>query len=225
MAHSQIIDADRKEINREIIRQEIAKEQFTNWANLQAENSEYLDGTIADPTNALARLGRPLTATQLEGKLKKLNPALEFIWEYGAIRVPRRVVCVVEQGIRKELFPFEAGLMPERSVMVPVRKEIPDATHFSRSAGVLAHLNRRDAPKSEFVPGTGLVWDTRDNTPFGFKQVTIPWSEKIRGWRTVVLRLIILGLLQPASVARTFGDDYTPEWAAGLGKRDIKRPW
>lgn len=59
----------------------------------------------------------------------------------------------------------------------------------------------------------------------GMKKIVHPWGEFMRGYRTILLRLVIDRYISPAQAETTFLRDQTPEWAAGMGHHAKSRPW
>lgn len=200
----------------EYLRREAEEDRFRAWVNLETINSMYLADERYDPTNAPARLGRPMSSSDLESVLSRLNPSLRFIW--GGLNTSKKWLArALPDGSLERLFPYEAGIMPERSIMSRKRLEVPDPSVLRPGpTGFMGHIERSDVPD-----GTGAP----DGPAPGFRYVDVPWREEVRGWRTVVLRLIVLGLISPADAERAFGHDQTPEWSSRVLGHDARRPW
>lgn len=75
-------------------------------------------------------------------------------------------------------------LMPEYSVWTEKAKEVPIIYDGTISL---------DAPATE--------------------EVAIPWNEDVRGWRTVLLRLVTLGYVPLAKIEKKFGKPERASWA------------
>ncbi len=199
-------------------KKEKQREQMAAWVEQQTKNSIFLEDEKTNPANALARIGKAMLAGELEGKLKKLNSSLHF--EYNSFNSTKKMIYLVDRRGKTPLFPYEAGVMPERSIMntkeemVPV-EDIYESTTFK--------MNRKDLGKQ--------TWDEKkqefvSDTPNPYlRKVLIPWSEKTRGWRTILIKLVIAGAITPKQAEDTFGSHNTREWQNSLGKAKHNLPW
>lgn len=214
-----VFDSTSLERQRRALLRELEEERFRTWVNLETQNSVFLLDERTDPTNTLARLGKPMTTEVLEEKLRRINPNLRFF--YNRFNSTKKWCALYDPGEKKlvKLFPYEAGLMPERSIMSRRVLDVPD-THLPS----VPHIERADLPDYEYIPGKGEFFDPSRPLP-GFRRVEVPWREEVRGWRTVVLRLIVLGVIPATAAEKVFGPDDTPEWAGHMGKREKTRPW
>jgi hypothetical protein len=185
----------------------------------------YLDDPSTDPTNAPARFGRAMSASELENKLAKLNPKLRFLYPDLSLNPSKKVLAIEHpDGSLEKLFPYESGIMPERSIMSRKVLDVPDSRLIGKtSTGAMFHIDRRDLPPHE-ITRTGVEFDPSVPLP-GFRRVSVPWREEVRGWRTVLLRLIAMRLISPEGAERVFGSDNTPEWKGSTGKGRKERPW
>lgn len=189
------------------------KADLQEWVKNQTANAIWLNND-QNPTNVMRQMGRPLTAAQFEAKLKRILPNMHT--EFNFFRPDKKALYVVDRRGKNYVCPYESGLMSEHSILAQKDEEVWDGTTF--------HIDRRDMPKGEWVPGEGWQFDPRDKRP-GMKTVTQPWHEVMRGWRTVLIYLVKEGYLSPAIVEREFDSDDRPEWAGQMGKRPITRPW
>jgi hypothetical protein len=155
-----------------------------------------------------------MTSEALEAKLSLLDPNFRFDPVPGKFTHKR--LCYLKGGEKEIVCLYEVGLMPEHSIMKVMEKEVWDQT--------VSHLNRADMPKGEYIPGRGWVFDPTVTRP-GYKRVKVPWGEERRGWRTVLLKCIVSGILTPTAVESVFSTDDRAEWAGHLGRHPITRPW
>lgn len=185
--------------------------------------SVWVDDDKEDPTNTLARLGTPMTNVELEARIRKMAPNLlfenhpenkarkaviSFASQAGiphSWMTPKRCAYLVKpSGEKQFLFAFEAGIMPEYSIL----------RRISRLSwnGKTTHIERADL---------------KGSTPPGMRVLNLPWREEVRGWRTVLLRLVECGILTLEQVESSFGPGKTRSWASKLGKRSRAEgtPW
>jgi hypothetical protein len=137
------------------------------------------------PVNDLqAQLGKPLTSQQVQDKLKQANPNLIFERSIAYpeltgvyLKTWERNATGALQEIKKHLFGMESGIMPEFSVRHITRKRVPNPELFGRKEA------------------------TRE----------VDWIEvetflaETRGWRTVLVRLLHMGLINRWHVEKHFG--------------------
>ncbi len=176
------------------------------WIKDQEANCICADTlTENNPTDILSRIGKPMQATALEAKLKVLNPSLCFQWnEFNSTK--KAMYRSTPKG-PEYLFPYDSGLMPERSIMAVEEEMIPDAAVFQ----------------------PGFVLDRKEfkadgSNPYS-RKVKKVWNERQRGWRTVLLKLVRCGALTVTQVETTFGSANTREWQGHLGKAPVTTPW
>lgn len=198
------------------------------WVKNELANAIFLNDPY-DPTNAAARWGRAMSSDEVEKRIKKLVPDAKF--HVNPRNLSKKYMTVENRGT---VLVYENGRIPERSIMSRVLKETMDPSILRKGK---FHIERADLPKHEVVPhvvtangdvfheGLGhTIWDPSRPIP-GMIRTEIPWSEAIRGWRTMLAKLVKDGLTTPAAAEREFGSDNTPEWAGAMGKRDKSRPW
>jgi hypothetical protein len=152
--------------------------------------------------NLLAQMGNPLASEEVQRRLKKCNSALHFI------RSPQfpeltGVYLILDEwehdgssGFRKKLrhlFGMESGIMPEFTVRHVTKKKVPNPEllgqggHFERGGKFVT----TDTPKRE------VDWVEVET-----------YAGETRGWRTVLVRLLHMGLIGRADVEQYFG--WTP---------------
>jgi hypothetical protein len=164
---------------REMRARALADDLKSNEVTVEADN-----GT--DITNAIAQMGKPLSAETVIEKLKKCNSRLYFERAksdpslYGIyLQDPTGTVYVNPQGevlILKHICGMEAGIMPEFTVIHKVKKKIANPDILGKDAG-------RDVP-----------WKVVDT-----------YGGQTRGWRTVLVRLLHAGLITRGDVEKHFG--------------------
>ena len=196
---------------------EAYREQVIAWARLEEANCSLLLDPDTDPTFIPRRLGRTMTHEELERKIKKLVPAMQFVSGPGTqILNTKKMILLGPDGQERWSCIYNIGVIPERSICARMQKDVLDLSKVVYS--------RADLPKYEFVPGEGYVWDP--TTPaMGFKRVDIPHREIKRGWRTILLRMIVEDVLPLAAIERVFGSDNTPNWQQHTGKKDWRLPF
>lgn len=169
-------------------------EKKLQWAKENEAHNIYLEDENISPANAASQLGRPLSSHQLENILTKLNPNL--IFEYNWWNPGMKAMYIPEKGEKKYLLSYHV-FMPEHSVMKQKEETVIDYEQLKTP------LKRSDLPKHEWVPGKGYVFD---GLAPGWKKVTRPWGEQTRGWRTVLLKLIILKIITVSQVEKYFAN-------------------
>jgi len=210
-------DSEAIEKARKLAKLEAYREMIENWARLEAANCQYLLDERTDPTFIPGRIGTPMTHEELERKVRRLVPGMQFI--YGPlteVKGTKKMALTGADGAEIWSCVYNTGMLPERSIMARVSKDVLDTSK--------ATFCRADLPKYEFVPGEGYRWD--DSTPApGFKRVDLPYKEIRRGWRTVLLRLIVENVVSVDAIERVFHSDNTPNWQQHTGKKDHRLPW
>lgn len=163
---------------------------------------------VADPSTARdneeLQRGTPMSSAELERRLKKLNPAFEFEFVDGNPGMKRLIVPY--DGQRCIVCLFHHPVMPEFSVMDTREEEIVDAplVHYKGDDTMRPYLNRKDISPNNPNPWT--------------RKVKIPWRERTRGWRTVLLICVKWGLLGVEAVEQEFGAADRPSWQHHTGK-------
>jgi len=195
------------------------REQMKAWVEHQTGNAMYLDDPLTSPANALARIGKSMKSEDMEKKLKKLNHSLHF--EYNSFNSSKKMIYLVDRRGKTPLFPYESGIMPERSIMNVKEEYVPVKDLFDNPKFV---MDRKDLGPQKLVPGKGFVAAEGTKNPY-MERVLIPWSEKIRGWRTVLIKLVISGAITPHQAETSFGAADNREWQNSLGKAKHSLPW
>jgi len=202
--------------------QEAHMAKVKQWAAEQARHCIYVQDDDLSPGNAEKQLGTPLMSEEFERRLAKvLPPNCKFITH--PIRPWIRVIIrVFPDGTSETICPYERGLMPEHSILRIRTEWVRD---FSTT-----RIDRKDLPKADFIPGVGHVFEKDAPRP-GWRKIYHLCGEdptagkKTRGWRTVLIRCVEMGVITPTAAEREFGVDDSPQWAAHLGKQKITLPW
>jgi len=182
-----------------LVRDTIAQERSAAEASraeaaersLKALEQEIRSNTISveddagmDISDLMARMGRPLTSTEVQRRIKLINPNLIF---ERCIRYPELTGVYIERDERNaaggwlkrkvHLFGMESGIMPEFSVLHKTKKQVPNKELLNN-------------PK----PVKEVEWDYVDT-----------FATETRGWRTVLIRLLKAELITRADVEKHFG--------------------
>lgn len=164
-----------------------------------------------------AQVGIPMPSWQLEARLRKCNPDLAFIQH--PTDPTKTQIHVMRNGELTSLFPMDRGpAIPEFSIWEARRIKTIDPDFFIGGRC----LERADMPKSERIPwtfdaggnvtgGGEVVFD--ENVPLpGEIFILAPHHEVVRGWRTVVARLVLERVIRPALAIKEFGCADSPGW-------------
>lgn len=172
--------------------------------------------------NPEAQRGRVMSTEEFEKKLSTIAPHLVFrsygdptkrgvYWNYGTEK---------QKGLAFE----NSSNMPEFSIFEPVIRELQNQIVASDSF----RLSGKDLPKHEIVPeerdAAGNITRQADihwDGPLpGMENVEHAWREKVRGWRQLLVMLVIEGQITIADMERTFGSANRLGYARYLGKHD-----
>lgn len=198
---------------------------------------EGVTGTKVDP---LPQFGRTYTHVEFELKLLPLlparfhiadhpsNPAMRWIWE--------EVRGADGQTSRLYVTAYYRGVVPEKSIFYakenirPVSGIYRDSLKGAR--GQRASISSRDMPKMvhkdnpDSIIGYDLVPESGNQADLpGWTKDIEMGSEKIRGWRTILIYLIANGAISLTQAENTFGPADTPEWAGHTGKAPVSTKW
>lgn len=200
------------------------------WLQEQTKDSIYVSDDDNSPTNFERQLGTPLHHSVVETKLKKLNHHL-FFEAHPFNNTKRIMLKELPNGTNRKIMVYEAGMIPEHSIMQAVIKETlhPDVVRSK------FHIDRKDLTKHEIKPhefnedGTlrelgEVIWD--DTVPqVGIERTKIPWAERVRGYRTMLMILVHAGAITRHQAEKEFGSANRAEWAGHMGKREKTTPW
>lgn len=222
------------------------QQETKTWIEEQTKFARFNDDEETSPLNSAVKLGRPMHSKELESRLAKLNPKLVFIW--GKFNTShKKLGFQLPNNQIEELFVYEAGIMPERSMRNLKEIEVLDNEYVPKSGDV----NPSDyewvpvVPDEDDIPeyaqggswskdgwahpigmfhGKWMLKDPNATRP-GFVRKALAWSESVRGWRTVLVKLVKAGFLTVSQVEREFLNDNTPEWKQHMGFGETTRPW
>lgn len=194
-------------------------DQIRQWIEQETANAMYLEDPDTSPIIVGKRLGRPLLPAELERKLVKICPTLVF--EVNPNNSRMKALYNVDSRGKEYICAYHNEVMSERSIMRVKVEEVPET---DANGLPIKHFDRKDLGAHELVPGKGFLPKPGVTNPY-VKKVLIPYGEKTRGWRTVLIKLVRAGLVTPTAVEREFGADNTPEWQGSMGKSDLQRPW
>lgn len=194
------------------------------------ETAALLENPDTDPTNPERQLGRSLPHTEIETRLTRLNPNLVFT-PHPKNPTKRLIYLKQPTGELSYLFVCEAGNVPENSIMT-VRQHDELTTEALRPGW---RVDKADIPKHETIPHEitddgevkrvgSVVFDRGALLP-GRQRLESAHNELVRGYRTVLLRLILGGIITETGAEREFGSQDRSSWAAGLGRRVKQTPW
>lgn len=244
-----IIDSARAEWQQAYKHYDSERERYAKWLDQHSMLCRYNDDPTTSPLSAARKIGKPMLHTEMEMRLKKLNPQLTFMG--GPINTEHKVICRpwrhgdpprtldINDPFRDlvKLFVYPKGSLPERSIWRECDEWVPDPSYVPTTGDV----NKADwdwvplkGHESKFIaepthPNAGKHghWQRKaDNAGrAGWKKLKHAWGEKKRGWRTVLVNLVKLGLLTVSQVENEFLSDDTPEWARHTGKKNVFRPW
>jgi hypothetical protein len=209
-------------------RQELKRENISQWCQEQdAKCPVYNPREGVDYSNIMQQMGQPMSASEVERRLQRINANLRFETNW---RDATKKACYYLQGDTKEFIcAYENGTMPEHSIMRVVEEEIPDPDFFLGRTPI----ERDKLPAHEKVEdpdsplGFSYEFDPTSKRQ-GFKYQLKGFGEDRRGWRTLLLRLIVRKLITVEQAERMFSPDFRPEWAVHTGKRraaDVQASW
>lgn len=186
------------------------QEEKENWAKHQLQHCIFIENENEDPSNIQQQLGIMMTSTELEKKLLKFNPNLKF--EFNPKNPLMKAIYHIRGEEKEYICSYHADIMPEHSI-IKIKKEIVWDEDYKQP------LKRSELPKHKWVQGKGYVFE---GIPPGWKEVSVPWGELKRGWRTVLIKLLKEGLITLPQ-AESFGNPSSKfgqrAWAYHTGKR------
>lgn len=205
-----VFDTESLSRQRTISAREKHEQQVRDWIREQQNNVVVINDFDLSPANAERQVGQAMFANKMEERLKRLNANLLF--EVNPFNSGKKALYHIQSGQKIFICAYENGVMPEHSIM-SVKEQEDIHTDF---VGAKRHINRKDLPGYKISDGD-VTWEG-GVTP-GFHKRQVIWHEAIRGWRTVLIKLVQHKLASPAQVEALFGIDGRPEWASKMGKR------
>lgn len=213
-----ITNDDQKRKIAEGLRVEKQKQDLLDYVQRERDHIVYIEDRLLDPSNNIKQLGQPMTSADLEIRLRKIVPSNVVFIAHPFNRTKRAAVRI-RAGQTETLVPYESGYMPEHSVLQLVEKEVPDIDVLSRKRSI----TRADLPAYEYKNGE-FVFDESKPRP-GFTKVKSLGREVTRGWRTILIRLILQNIITLADAEKWFGADNSPGWAQNLKHNQGYVPW
>src|SRR5690348_7543651 len=196
------------------------KQQLIDYIQREMEHVVFTENDAIDPSNAERQMGRPLTSQEMERRLRPVLPSNIAFIDHPYNPDIRAVVRSKNINEYETICPYHRGVQPEHSIMQVKEIEIPDVDVLARRKSI----SGRDMPKSEYVPGVGFVFDPTVTRP-GYVRVKQLGHEVRRGWRSVLIKLIMQGLLTITDAERLFGTDNNAAWQQHVKGVNNDIPW
>ena len=164
--------------------------------SLQQDYKQLEKAKDAKPTSKEHQKGNGLMTVEFHRRLKKLVPNL-YVHQHSTIL--GKCIFWLGSGLtREQVCPGEWPWMPEWSVLETVTQELP--------AHSPEFLTTKEGYKVElFRPGIPAMIET----PVSFREVE-------RGWRTILMRLVLNRQLALDAAEREFGAGNRAAWASTL---------
>ena len=172
----------------------LAQHSLQGQANVEQRRSDYriAERSGMDPTNLMLQMGSSMFTRDFVKKLKPILPSL--VWEVHPKKKDKSLFYHHDKLITIGDFPW----MPEWSVFQQSYERLP-----AHSPDTI--ITKEGYEVEYFHPGV----PTMETVAVGFFEVN-------RGWRTVLLRLFLNGLLNVTQVENIFGKGNRASWAATL---------
>lgn len=172
-----INDTDALARQRRLGEMEIVDDQMLAWIRNELMFSECIDDPDTSPLLTMKKIGTPMIHSEMERRLKKLNPNLTFEWSGVCIGVSQAKVAklLMPDGTKRTIFTYDSGMMPERSTWRSVTKWLPDPFYkpnrFDEDIKDWEVKPRSDDDIAELMDGLGIpyVRSTEGSNP--------SWSE------------------------------------------------
>jgi hypothetical protein len=199
------------------------KQKALDYAQFALAHQVNLKDLENNPTIYARQLGKAMTHQEFERKLKKIDPNFTSATYVNGLGERKRAL---HHNLLGYLFSYEEGVMPEFSVKTT--REVIIESPKTRSRDYV--LQRADLPKSEWVPHTfnpdgslkelGHFEREPGALSPGFEKIQEEYHEKIRGWRSVLSKLIIgkHQILSVTAVEKEFGGCDRLSWAENTGR-------
>ncbi len=181
----------------------------------------FVDKIVGSKGDLEAQLGRSLDANIFEQKLQTILPSNVVIFHNPENSNSRGIL---QLNPKRLIAAYKGGLMPEFSQMRVVEEDVfVGGDGFKFSAKDMPKMEKVDDPTSpvgySFAPADGQKalpgWERRKKF----------WNEETRGWRTVLVMLVIHGIISGETAERVFGRPNTAEWKGHLGHGERTTRW
>jgi hypothetical protein len=167
------------------------KQEQSQALRQQALEQEILSNTISvetdagrDTSDVLAQMGRPLTSTEVQRRLHLCNSNLIF---ERSIKFPELTGIYIEKSQRTA-----AGGWEKRKIFI-----------CGMESGILPELSVRHKTKKR-VANKELLGSQKPTRDIDWQYVDT-FAAETRGWRTVLLRLLHVGIVNRYQVEKHFG--------------------
>lgn len=211
---------------RNALAREAERDRQRKWAADVLEHARIMLDPGTSPTNWERQYGKRLSSQELETLLLKLNR--NFVFEVVDLNpTKKRLFFVKPDQTREQLCLYEnrdfSNPMPEFSIFDWRYEEVidPDVKFVDRKdlsfqwKGLEVETDEK-SPNFGDVRGEGYTFN-QDIRP-GIIRVRRPWHEIVRGWRTVLARVVEKGYATPEAVERLVGPSVREAWAEKMGK-------
>lgn len=205
------------------IKAEMARQVNKDYAALQLTKAKVLQDWEFSPANVQRQMGRKMSVAEFEAKLAQLNIP-NLLTEVNPQNPTKKALYQIRDGNRVYLMAYENSEMPEYSIFSVKQNKFWNGER---------QIDRKDLP----TPLSYELRDVIDNDGVNLGQVNIPvydpdaplpgqavidepWHEVLRGWRTILGRLVEDGLVDASRVIAVFGDAERESWAVRMGRRD-----
>lgn len=233
-----VFDTAKRRQHRIIERGLAQRERQQKWCLAQLASASLFTDEL-DPTDPARQTGRPMSSEQLTKLLRKWNRSL--IIETHPTNFQQIVVYKQYLGQKLTATTFAAGALPEFSIMarnyeiveteLPMTpegdeilsiKRIPEGVKRAMRAAVDEILN---SPTNIYTEDSALallerVLEESSYESLVHKKLKQVGRELVRGWRTVLVRLVQQGLLSPEPIERLVTGTDRLSWAVHVGRRE-----
>lgn len=232
------LDTARRRFHNQVERRLAHLERTKNWCLAQFASASLFTDDL-DPTNPEKQQGRPMSSEQLIKLLRKWNRAL--VIETHPTNYNQIVVYKILGGEKRTAVTFAAGVLPEFSVMAKneelIEKELPTTSEGEEILSIkkIPENVKRGmrAAIEEILNNPTTVYD--EDSAMALLEKTLADTsyeslvhtklrqvgrELIRGWRTVLVRLVQQQLLNLDTVERLVHSTDRLSWAVKTGKRE-----
>jgi len=165
------------------------RERMDNWFAFHDSQCKLIDDKELSINNWERQEGNKMSVEKFEKLLKNLNSNFWFENIDGSPLFKR-----LKFGDETILL-YHNFTMPEYSWFNTKEEEVFDPSLLKRSPNPesLGHIDRRDVSdlKLKVHEDGSVSYELDSEAPRpGYRKIRIPWNEKVRGWRTVLRRLV-----------------------------------